>query len=135
MIEDILRGKSILVTDDDPRNTYALSCYLDAMGIGMKVLTALNGRDAVRLLDAYDDIDIVLMDIMMPDIDGYECIRQIRTSNGTSSKVPIIAVTAKAMKGDKEKCLEAGASGYVSKPVDMDELLRTMAGVLNPLKA
>jgi CheY-like chemotaxis protein len=127
---DILKDKHILIADDDARNTYALSSYLEATGLDMKVHTAFNGQEAIGLLDQRDDIDIVLMDMMMPDMDGYEAIRQIR-SNSKTPHIPIIAVTAQAMKGDREKCLQAGASGYVSKPVDMQVLLTTMTQALN----
>ena len=130
-MEDILKGKSILIADDDIRNTYALSCYLEASGLGIKIYTALNGHQVLHLLEEQDDIALVLMDMMMPDMDGYEATRQIKQS-GRLKDIPVIAVTAQAMKGDREKCLQAGASDYVSKPVDMDTLIRTMIGVLNP---
>jgi CheY-like chemotaxis protein len=130
-MENILNGKNILIADDDPRNTFALSCYLEATGFGMKIHTAYNGQEALDLLEKQDDIAIVLMDMMMPDMDGYEAIRQIRNRSGTRD-LPIIAVTAQAMKGDREKCLDAGATDYISKPVDMQILLTTMIEALNP---
>lgn len=126
--EDILKGKNILIVDDDPRNTYALSCYLEQLD--MKIHTAPGGEEAIGLLNERRNIELVLMDMMMPEMDGYEAIRRIR-SHGMTSRIPIIAVTAQAMKGDREKCLEAGASDYVSKPVDMESLLKTMVYVLN----
>jgi two-component system chemotaxis sensor kinase CheA len=97
----------------------------------MKIHTAYNGQEALDLLEKQDDIAIVLMDMMMPDMDGYEAIRQIRNRSGTRN-LPIIAVTAQAMKGDREKCLDAGATDYISKPVDMQILLTTMIEALNP---
>jgi CheY-like chemotaxis protein/HAMP domain-containing protein len=121
--EEILRGKKALIVDDDMRNTYSLTNVLDEEG--MKCFTAENGRVAIEVLQQQNDIDIVLMDIMMPEMDGFEAtqaIRQIREFN----KLPIIALTAKAMKGDREKCLEAGMSDYIAKPVNMDQLLSLM---------
>jgi CheY-like chemotaxis protein len=133
MTYDILKGKNILIADDDTRNTYALTSYLDAMGYGMIIHTAVNGQEAIHFLENRDDISIVLMDIMMPDMDGYEAMRQLR-SRPTSRHLPIIAVTAQAMQGDRQKCLDAGATDYVSKPIDMDVLLKIMIDVLNPEK-
>jgi len=91
----------------------------------IQVLHAENGRDGIDILDSTPDVDMVLMDVMMPDMDGYETMRQIRVREGFR-KLPIIAITAKAMKGDREKCIEAGASEYMSKPVDVDQLVSTM---------
>jgi CheY-like chemotaxis protein/signal transduction histidine kinase/HAMP domain-containing protein len=115
-----LSHKKVLVVDDDVRNIFAISSILERRG--MHVLTAENGRDAVALVEAQDDIAMVLMDIMMPGMDGYETIRAIRAKPDLRS-LPIIALTAKAMKGDREKCIEAGASDYIAKPVHTDQLL------------
>lgn len=130
-MEDTWKGKSILIADDDIRNTYALSCYLEAMEPGMTILTAANGQEALELLQSRSDIAIVLMDMMMPGMDGYEATRRIRKGS-VRQDVPIIAVTAQAMKGDRDKCLAAGATDYVSKPVDMEILLKRIIGILNP---
>jgi CheY-like chemotaxis protein len=130
-MEEILKGKHILIADDDSRNIYALTCYLEAMGFGMRIHTAGSGKDVIGLLRRYEDIELILMDMMMPEMDGFEAIRRIRDDQATRN-IPIIAVTAKAMVGDREKCLEAGASGYVSKPLDMDVLLHEMASLINP---
>ncbi|MFO0758942.1 MAG: HAMP domain-containing protein [Byssovorax sp.] len=116
----VLAGKRVLVVDDDIRNIFALVTVLDAHN--MKTVSAETGRAAIELLEATPDIDIVLMDIMMPEMDGYDTIRAIR-KRGAYHSLPIIAVTAKAMKGDREKCFEAGATDYISKPVDPEQLL------------
>ena len=120
--EDLI-GKSVLVVDDDVRNIFALSSVLERRG--MRVLTASTGSEAVRLLDASPGLAIVLMDIMMPDMDGYQTMRAIR-EKPELRKLPIIALTAKAMKGDREKCLEAGASDYLAKPVNTEQLLSSL---------
>ena len=110
-----LPGKKVLIVDDDMRNIFALSTVLEEHD--MVIVSADNGRDAIKLLAERPDIDIVLMDIMMPEMDGIErCARS--ASSRACSDLPIIAVTAKAMKGDREKCIEAGAWDYLSKPVD-----------------
>jgi len=127
--EEILNGKSILIVDDDVRNTFALVSYLE--NCGMKTFTAEDGFAALNFLSHNKSIDIVLMDMMMPGMDGYETIQKIKNDTAISH-IPIIAVTAKAMKGDREKCLEAGASEYVSKPVNMNELFKKMAGLMSP---
>ena len=128
-IEERLKGRSILIVDDDSRNTFALVSYLD--GMEMNICTAGDGFQAIELLDNHGDIEMILMDMMMPEMDGYETIGRIRNNKPTAD-IPIIAVTAKAMKGDRDKCLEAGASEYVSKPVNMQELLEKMADMLRP---
>jgi HAMP domain-containing protein/CheY-like chemotaxis protein len=117
--EDLI-GKTALLVDDDARNIFALSSVLERRG--MKVLTATTGREAVALVASNPEIAIVLMDIMMPQMDGYQTIGVIR-ENPALARLPIIALTAKAMKGDREKCLEAGASDYLAKPVNTDQLL------------
>jgi len=120
--EDLL-GKSVLVVDDDVRNIFALSSVLERRG--MKVLTANTGREAIALLENTPDLAMVLMDIMMPEMDGYKTIQTIR-QNPAFRRLPIVALTAKAMKGDREKCLEAGASDYLAKPVNTEQLLSTL---------
>jgi CheY-like chemotaxis protein/CHASE3 domain sensor protein len=119
-IEKALKNKTVLITDDDMRNIFALSSALQVYD--MNILIANNGREALTRLEEHDQIDVVLMDIMMPEMDGYEAMREIRKER-RYAKLPIIALTAKAMKNDREKCIEAGANDYISKPVDMDKLL------------
>jgi CheY-like chemotaxis protein len=118
--DQALIGKKILVVDDDVRNIFALTSLLEQHGL--QVVNAENGMEAIALLDQDREIDAVLMDIMMPEMDGYETMRRIRLS-GKHRMLPILALTAKAMKGDREKCLEAGASDYIAKPVNAEELL------------
>lgn len=118
--EKALQGKTILITDDDMRNIFALSSALDAQD--MKVVIANNGREAIEKLALTPEIDLVLMDIMMPEMDGYEAIRQIRNDE-KHVNIPIIALTAKAMKEDRQRCIDAGANDYIAKPVDIDKLL------------
>jgi len=117
--EDLI-GRTVLLVDDDARNIFALSSVLERRG--MKVLTATTGSEAVALVETSPEIAIVLMDIMMPQMDGYQTIGAIRR-DPSLSRLPIIALTAKAMKGDREKCLEAGASDYLAKPVNTEQLL------------
>ncbi|MEH2528962.1 MULTISPECIES: HAMP domain-containing protein [unclassified Bradyrhizobium] len=117
--EDLV-GKTALLVDDDARNIFALSSVLERRG--MKVLTATTGHEAIALVESNPNIAIVLMDIMMPQMDGYQTIGVIR-QNSSFGRLPIIALTAKAMKGDREKCLEAGASDYLAKPVNTEQLL------------
>jgi HAMP domain-containing protein/signal transduction histidine kinase/DNA-binding response OmpR family regulator len=117
---EVLRGRKILVVDDDARNIFALTTMLE--NEDMEVISANNGRRAIELVRGTPDLDAVLMDIMMPDMDGYETIREIRESDEFRA-LPILALTAKAMKGDREKCLDAGASDYIAKPVNTDQLL------------
>jgi CheY-like chemotaxis protein len=121
--DEALVDKKVLVVDDDVRNIFALSSVLERRG--MNVLTAGTGREAISTLEATPDVGVVLMDIMMPEMDGYETMQVIR-NNPSFRRLPIVALTAKAMKGDREKCLEAGASDYLAKPVDTDQLLSAL---------
>jgi len=121
--DEALVGKKVLVVDDDVRNIFALSSVLERRG--MYVLTAGTGREAIATLESTPDIAIVLMDIMMPEMDGYETMQVIR-QNPSFRRLPIVALTAKAMKGDREKCLEAGASEYLAKPVNTEQLLSAL---------
>ena len=121
--DDALTGKKVLVVDDDVRNIFALSSVLERHG--MIVQTAGTGREAIATLEATPDVAIVLMDVMMPEMDGYETMQVIR-QDSSSQRLPIIALTAKAMKGDREKCLEAGASDYLAKPVNTEQLLSAL---------
>jgi HAMP domain-containing protein/CheY-like chemotaxis protein/signal transduction histidine kinase len=120
---EVLHDRKVLVVDDDARNIFALTSLFE--NHKMNILSATNGRDAIETIKSAPDIGIVLMDIMMPDMDGYETMREIRALPQYRS-LPIIALTAKAMKGDREKCLDAGASDYISKPVNTDQLLSLM---------
>jgi CheY-like chemotaxis protein/CHASE3 domain sensor protein len=122
-IEKVLKDKTILITDDDMRNIFALSSALQVYD--MNIVIANNGREAVEKLQEENKIDLVLMDIMMPEMDGYEAMKLIRQQK-EHKKLPIIALTAKAMKNDREKCIEAGANDYIAKPVDIDQLLSMM---------
>jgi len=124
----LLAGKKVLIVDDDARNIFALSSVLEEYE--MAIESADNGRDAIDILRKTPDIDIVLMDIMMPEMDGMETIREVRKINALKN-LPIIAVTAKAMKGDREKCIEAGAWDYLSKPVDIDEMVSVLKSWLH----
>jgi CheY-like chemotaxis protein len=121
--DEALVGKKVLVVDDDVRNLFALSSVLERRG--MFVLTAGTGREAIATLESTPDVAIVLMDIMMPEMDGYETMQVIR-QNPSFRRLPIVALTAKAMKGDREKCLEAGASEYLAKPVNTEQLLSAL---------
>lgn len=118
--ETELSGKTVLLVDDDMRNIYSLTHVLEEEGI--KVLSAYNGRQAITLLEAHGEVDVVLMDMMMPELNGYEATRLIRKRESWKM-LPIIAVTAQAMQGDREKCMDAGASDFLSKPVKTEELL------------
>ncbi len=122
-LENLLNGKSVLLVDDDIRNIYALSSVLEQQG--MKVITATNGKDALKKLGRQPQVDIILMDIMMPEMDGYLATQQIRQIEKFKN-LPIIALTAKAMNGDREKCIQCGASDYISKPVAIEQLLSLM---------
>ncbi|MCV6638281.1 response regulator [Candidatus Albibeggiatoa sp. nov. NOAA] len=118
-----LKGKKVLLVDDDVRNTHALELFLNKRE--MQVEIAHHGKEALYVLNQHQDTDIILMDIMMPEMDGYETIRQIRLQHHFKT-LPIIALTAKAMKGDRSKCIEAGASDYLTKPIDTEKLLSLM---------
>ena len=117
------RHKSVLVVDDDVRNLFAVTTILERFQIN--VLTAESGNVAINMLKDHADIEMVLMDIMMPEMDGYETIQMIR-KEGKHKHLPIIAVTAKAMMGDRQKCIASGASDYITKPVKTDQLLSLM---------
>ena len=121
--DDALAGRKVLVVDDDVRNIFALSSVLERRG--MTVLSAGTGREAIATIESTPDLAIVLMDIMMPEMDGYETMQVIR-QNSALRRLPIIALTAKAMKGDRERCLEAGASEYLAKPVNTEQLLSAL---------
>ena len=121
--DEMLTGRTVLVVDDDTRNIFALSSALERRG--MRVLTATTGREAIAILERSPEVTIVLMDIMMPEMDGYETIALIR-GNPALRRLPIVALTAKAMKGDREKCLEAGASDYLAKPVNTEQLFSAL---------
>jgi CheY-like chemotaxis protein len=122
-----LMGKKALIVDDDMRNIFALATVL--ADEGMVIVSAHNGREAIRIVETDPSIDIVLMDIMMPDMDGMETMKHIRKLPG-GRELPMVAVTAKAMKGDRQKCIEAGAWDYISKPVDPSHLLAVLRGWL-----
>jgi CheY-like chemotaxis protein len=121
--DDDLVGKKVLVVDDDVRNIFALSSVLERRG--MEVLTAGTGYEAITTLETTPNVAIVLMDIMMPAMDGYQTMQVIRQKPALR-RLPIVALTAKAMKGDREKCLEAGASDYLAKPVNTEQLLSAL---------
>ncbi|PWU02858.1 MAG: hybrid sensor histidine kinase/response regulator [Bacteroidetes bacterium] len=122
--DDILSGKNVLVVDDDVRNLFALTTVFEKYNIN--VITAESGNDAISIIrEEQPKVDMVLMDIMMPEMDGYETMQKIRREHKNST-LPIIAVTAKAMKGDRQKCIEAGASDYITKPLKIDQLLSLM---------
>ncbi|TMK88410.1 MAG: response regulator [Actinobacteria bacterium] len=119
----VLEGKKILIVDDDVRNVFALTSALE--NHGMDVLFAENGRDGIDVLTQNADVDLVLMDIMMPEMDGYEAIRAVRKMR-QFKRLPIIALTAKAMREDREKSIAAGASDYIAKPIEVDQLFSLM---------
>jgi CheY-like chemotaxis protein len=121
--KDVLTNKTVLVVDDDVRNLFALTTAFEKYNIN--TITAESGREAMNILGETNNVNIVLMDIMMPEMDGYETTQKIRREHKNTT-LPIIAVTAKAMKGDREKCIEAGASDYITKPVKIDQLLSLM---------
>ncbi len=119
-LTEVLKGKTVLIADDDVRNIFSLTKSLE--NYGMNVISAIDGKDALKQLEQQKKVDIVLMDMMMPEMDGYESTRRIR-ENPKYRNLPVIAVTAKAMMGDREKCINAGASDYITKPVDADQLI------------
>jgi CheY-like chemotaxis protein len=121
--EEVFKDKKIVIVDDDVRNVFALTSVLEAHG--MDVLYAENGKEGIELLRRTEDVNLVLMDIMMPELDGYETTRAIRAEDAFK-QLPIICLTAKAMKGDRERAIAAGASDYITKPVDTDQLLSLM---------
>jgi len=120
---EVLKGRKVLVVDDDARNIFALTSMLENQE--MEVLSATNGRTAIQIIQNTSDLSLVLMDIMMPEMDGFETMREIRKAPEFRT-LPILALTAKAMKGDREKCLDAGASDYIAKPVNTDQMLSLM---------
>ena len=120
---EVLRGRKVLVVDDDARNIFALTSVLENHEVD--VISATNGRQAIDIIHQTPGLAMVLMDIMMPEMDGYETMREIR-DDPQFRTLPILALTAKAMKGDREKCLDAGASDYIAKPVNTDQLLSLM---------
>jgi CheY-like chemotaxis protein len=124
-----LAGKQVLVVDDDIRNVFALTSALEARGL--RVMHAESGKEAIDVLKGGEEVDVVLMDVMMPGLDGLDTMRIIRQLEGYAS-LPIIAVTAKAMIGDREKCIEAGADDYVAKPVNIDVLMGALERLLVP---
>jgi CheY-like chemotaxis protein len=126
--DEALQGKAVLVVDDDVRNIFALSSALERRG--MTVLTATTGREALDKLESTPGVAIVLMDVMMPEMDGYQTMRAMRQKPALR-RLPIVALTARAMKGDREKCLEAGASDYLAKPVNTEQLLGVLRSWLH----
>jgi CheY-like chemotaxis protein len=118
-LDEVLKGKKVLIADDDVRNIFSLTKALERHK--MRVLSAMDGKEALTVMER-EPVDIILMDMMMPEMDGFEAITRIRR-NPRQRHLPIIAVTAKAMAGDRERCIQAGASDYISKPVDIDQLL------------
>jgi signal transduction histidine kinase/DNA-binding response OmpR family regulator/CHASE3 domain sensor protein len=122
-LDEVLKNRTVLIADDDVRNIFGLGKVLEKHN--MKVITAMDGKEAIQLLNTHPETDIVLMDMMMPEMDGYDAIRKIRDIPKWKN-LPVIAVTAKAMTGDRDKCIEAGASDYISKPVDTDQLISLM---------
>ncbi|WP_025141761.1 two-component system response regulator [Pedobacter jeongneungensis] len=120
--------KLILIIDDDNRNIFALKAVLKAKGFDC--LSAISAQDGFSIMEKHDNVAIVLMDMMMPDMDGYQAISVMKKS-AKMQNIPVLAVTAQAMVGDKERCLSAGASGYVSKPINVDELLLQIENFTN----
>jgi CheY-like chemotaxis protein len=119
--EAVLDGRKILLAEDDVRNIFALGHVLEPKGANLVI--ARNGKEALDMLDRHADVDLVLMDIMMPELDGLSAMRQIRSRGGRFTKLPIIALTAKAMPDDQERCIQAGANDYIAKPLDVEVLL------------
>jgi CheY-like chemotaxis protein len=122
-VSEVFKNKKVLIVDDDVRNVFALASVLESSG--MEVVFAENGRDGIETLQANPDVDLVLMDIMMPEMDGYETMQAVRRMP-EFGQLPIISLTAKAMKGDRERSIAAGASDYITKPVDTDQLMSLM---------
>jgi hypothetical protein len=127
--DSLLAGKRVLVVDDDIRNIFALTAMLERHD--MAVISVDSGQEALDTLRARDDIDLALVDVMMPEMDGYQTMTRMRELDAFRER-PIIALTAKAMKGDREKCIEAGASDYIAKPVNTVELLSMLKSWLAP---
>src|SRR5439155_22782707 len=121
--KEVLRGRKVLVVDDDARNIFALTSLLENQEV--EVVSATNGRQAIDIIKSTPNLSMVLMDIMMPEMDGYETMREIRNVPEFRT-LPILALTAKAMKCDREKCLDVGASDYIAKPVNSDQLVSLM---------
>ncbi|MNJ97991.1 Sensor histidine kinase RcsC [compost metagenome] len=121
-----MKKKRVLIIDDDARNIFALSAILKSRSY--ECLSCLSAEEALKILKGDEHIDVVLIDMMMPDMDGYEAIPLIKQIPSRLT-VPIISVTAQAMVGDREKCLQAGADGYISKPVDVDKLLALLSAI------
>jgi len=119
-LDEVLKNKSVLLADDDVRNIFSLTKILEQHK--MKIIPAIDGKEAFDKMLANPQVNIVLMDMMMPEMDGFETIRRIRQTPAFKN-IPVIAITAKAMSGDREKCIQAGASDYISKPVDIDQLI------------
>lgn len=113
-------GKEILIIDDDSKNIFALSAVLKAKKF--QCVSALSAHQGLKMLSSNKNVGVILMDMMMPEMDGYEAIGKIKRDDNLKD-IPVIAITAQAMTGDREKCMKAGADGYISKPVDVDELL------------
>ena len=120
ILHEVLTNRTVLIADDDIRNIFSLTKALE--GLKMNVITSTDGKEALQKLEENPETDIVLLDMMMPEMDGYETARRIR-ENPAFAELPVIAVTAKAMTGDREKCITAGASDYITKPVDIDQLM------------
>jgi len=119
-MDEVLKNKTVLLADDDVRNIFSITKLLEQYK--MKIIPAIDGKIALELIHSNPDVNMVLMDMMMPEMDGFESIRKIRQMPAFKN-LPIIAITAKAMTGDREKCILAGASDYISKPVDTDQLI------------
>lgn len=122
-----LSDRIVLIVDDDERNTFALLSYLEILE--MKVLTAKDGKEAIHLLQEGTPVDIILLDMMMPEMDGFETLNFLK-GNDALKKIPVIAVTARAMKGDREKCISAGAWDYIPKPIDLKICVEKMVHLL-----
>jgi CheY-like chemotaxis protein len=117
-------NKKVLIVDDDPRNIFALKITLKARNY--QIESSTSAQEAILMIENDPEIGIVLMDMMMPEMDGYEALKIIRNMPSGNNKIPVVAVTAQAMQGDREKCLEAGADDYISKPINVDQLLNAI---------